>query len=96
MDNLFSAPDSVGHLVTRCRRRKRVIESNRATFGGSIRIVIVLDVNVPSDLSVTRGRVSMRQHWEQFAAPPIRTQVTMMMSVAGFETHNPSPTESKA
>ncbi|KAL3672173.1 hypothetical protein V7S43_002836 [Phytophthora oleae] len=64
---------------SRRRKRVRVLESRKASVRGSIRIVKVLwsETAVPPKCQTwMEFFVRVRQNWEQFIAPPVRTQVT--------------------
>ncbi|KAK1932022.1 Uncharacterized protein P3T76_012522 [Phytophthora citrophthora] len=72
------APISRGRC-TSTRRRKRVLESRKANVRGSIRVVKVLwseSAVAPKCQTWMEFFVRVRQNWEQFIAPPVRTQVT--------------------
>ncbi|KAE9332291.1 hypothetical protein PF008_g15019 [Phytophthora fragariae] len=61
------------------RHRNRVIESRKASVRGSIRVVKVLwrePANPPKCQTWMEFFVRVRQNWEQFIAPPVRTQLT--------------------
>ncbi|GMF17491.1 unnamed protein product [Phytophthora lilii] len=64
----------------RCgRRSSRVIESRKASIRGSIRVVKVMwsePAAPPKCQTWMEFFVRVRQNWEQFIAPPVRTQVT--------------------
>ncbi|KAG1703876.1 hypothetical protein DVH05_006883 [Phytophthora capsici] len=64
---------------TRRAHRKRVLESRKASVRGSIRVVKVLwseSAVAPKCQTWMEFFVRVRQNWEQFIAPPVRTQVT--------------------
>ncbi|KAL4176198.1 hypothetical protein KRP22_001152 [Phytophthora ramorum] len=64
----------------RCtRRRKRFIEARNSNVRGSIRVVKVLWSELavqPKCQTWMEFFLRVRQNWEQFIAPPVRTQVT--------------------
>lgn len=70
------------HVVSSARctsRRKRVIESRKASIRGAVRVVDVLwnEPAVRPKYQTWMEFFSSVQHdWEQFFAPPVRTQVT--------------------
>ncbi|CEG40393.1 uncharacterized protein PHALS_10596 [Plasmopara halstedii] len=78
LDELTLAKDSATVLRRRCRR-KRIIESRKARVRDSIRVVDVLwsePAIRPKYHSWLEFFRSAHYNWEQFIAPPIRTQVT--------------------
>ncbi|EEY57360.1 uncharacterized protein PITG_11208 [Phytophthora infestans T30-4] len=81
LDELLSSEGSTPS-VTRARcssRRKRVIESRKASVRESIRVVKVLwsePAVQPKCQTWMEFFTRVRQNWELFIAPPVRTQVT--------------------
>ncbi|KAG6619903.1 uncharacterized protein IUM83_05804 [Phytophthora cinnamomi] len=62
-----------------CRRRNRAIESRKASVRGTIRVVKVLwsePAIRPKCQTWMEFLMRVRQNWEQFIAPPVRTQLT--------------------
>ncbi|KAI9996862.1 hypothetical protein PInf_000124 [Phytophthora infestans] len=81
LDELLSSEGSTPSVArARCSsRRKRVIESRKASVRESIRVVKVLwsePAVQPKCQTWMEFFTRVRQNWELFIAPPVRTQVT--------------------
>jgi hypothetical protein len=78
LDDLTSGASAVARGCC-SRRRKRVIETRKASVRGTMRVVKVLwsePAVAPKCQTWKELLIRVRQNWEQYIAPPVRTQVT--------------------
>ncbi|KAG2867184.1 hypothetical protein PC113_g2231 [Phytophthora cactorum] len=79
LDELVPSEESSAARARCTSRRKRVIEARKASVRESIRVVNVLwsePAVRPKCQTWMELFVTVRQNWELFIAPPVRTQVT--------------------